>query len=64
MRLVKLTRADLHEARMLRREGWTLARLAKRYGVAPGTLSQRLKSPNAAGSKVDFQSMYRKVIAR
>jgi hypothetical protein len=41
---VKLTEAELTEACALRRDGWSVNALARRYGISPGTMKKRLTS--------------------
>ena len=38
----KLSEAELTEASALRREGWSVNALARRYGISPGTMKKRL----------------------
>ena len=47
----KLTAEELAEATELYREGWSLARLAKRYGISDGTVRTRLLEVGVAMRK-------------
>jgi len=40
----KLTEAELTEAQALRRGGWSVNALARRYGISPGTMQKRLSA--------------------
>ena len=38
----KITEAEITEAQALRADGWSVNALARRYGIAPGTMKKRL----------------------